>query len=177
MAENEVKNEKQKISISFWFFVFLIYLIISLLFIMKQNNELEFVTAERDSLSAQLNSVIENSNTRSETLINSFKEDLQLLIDKYAQEDTTTSGDEISVEVTTGTYTGSDDVTSMTLTLSEDNIASLTTASGDAAVEGTYSVSENTVVFTSNDGATTHSFTVVDANTLKLVDSELTLSK
>ena len=186
MAEKETK-EKATITMNIWFILFLIYLIISLAYgysLINENKALKVEIANKEQTITDIENLNQYTTDELSAIINDISGKLaeakNLLEERKNQENLNNA-----VEISTGVYTGSSAVsgdevaTSMTLTLSEDNIASLalTNESGDSIVNGTYSIAENTVVFTSDDGLTTYSFTANEDGTLKLVDSELTLSK
>lgn len=180
MAENEVKNEKVKVHISIWFIIFLVYLIFSLAYIFNLNQQIEAKNIEIASLTTKMESNIELSNSRTNAIIVQLENIIKDLKASTTVEDDTPIVTP-SVEVSIGTYNASSDAMQVALTLSENNIASFTIidGSGDSIVNGTYSVTDGTVVFTSDDGVTTHTFTVNEDGSLKLVinDVELTLSK
>ena len=183
MAENEVKKEKAKVNISIWFILFIVYLIVSLAFIMKQNTTIKAKDDEIANLNSKLTSNVILSNADSNAMIIQLENMIKMLRD--AQPNSVEQENNLpivtpSLEVSTGVYYGSTDDKSALLTLSENNVASLTITtaeSGDTVVNGTYSVAETTVVLTSDDGMTTYNFTAVEDGSLKLVVNgvELTL--
>ena len=174
MAENEVKKEKTLIPINLWFIVFIIYLIFSVAFMYNQNQTI--LKLEHDA---------EVDTTNTQNIIKDLKE----VLGKYDVPEQKQEEPKVELPSTpNGVYTGIATISgdmqgnlSMTLTLSENNIASLSVVdgSGDSIYNGVYSVAEDTVKFTSDDGLTIYSFVKLDENTLKLVSDtvELTLSK
>ena len=184
MAEKETK-EKATINMNIWFILFLVYLIFSLAYgfsLINENKALKAEIANKDITIADMENMKQYTADELAAIIDDISGKLaeakNLLTEKTGNENNSST-------VSTGVYTGSsmvsgDDVSSsITLTLLEANEATiaLTNESGDSNFTGTYSVVDNTVVFTSNDGTTTYSFIINEDGSLKLVDSELTLSK
>lgn len=178
MAEKETK-EKASLSMNIWFIILVVYFGISFLFFMNQNKTIATLNEQVANLQTQLNDAVTDSNTRSENLI----KDLEKVIENYRN--STLENNTTKTPVLNGTYTGTAVVTedkmpslSMTLTLSDNKVASVTRSdlSGDTLVNGTYNVVDNSVNFTSEDGLTTYTFTVVNDSTLKLVDATLDLT-
>ena len=177
MAEKE-KKEKTSFNMNIWFIIFVVYLGLSIVYFINQNQTITDLNTQVASLNTQLDEAIQNSNQRSESIL----KDLEALVEKY------NDSKEVTLPTPVGTYTGSavvsgDEVLalSMTLTLSENNVAtvSVTNEAGNSLINGTYNVVSDSVTFTSEDGLTNYTFTVVNENTLVLVDngSELTLVK
>lgn len=175
MAENEVKKEKASINMNIWFIIFIVYLVLSLVYIFSLNKTIE----NQNNTIASLEETTEKANANSLNILKDFKE----VFDKYDS----ILAEKVEVPSTTpnGTYTGSATISgdmgttlSMTLTLSENNIASLSVvdSSGDSVYNGVYSITEDTVNFTSDDGLTNYSFVKLDENTLKLVNDTVELS-
>lgn len=182
MAENEVKKEKANVKISIWFILFIVYLIFSLAFIMKQNATIEALNTELAGLKTKMESSIEISNSRTNAIIIQLENIIKDLKESAIVEDVEIPAPIVtpSLEVSTGVYAGAVDTTNAALTLAENNVASLTITtaeSGDTVVNGTYSVAETTVVLTSDDGMTTYNFTAVEDGSLRFVINgiELTL--
>lgn len=176
MAENEVK--KAKLNISIWFILFIIYLIVSLAFILKQNTIIETLNAEVARITSESEKNLALSNTQTDIIIGK----LDAIVREYKaskEQEEEPPVNTPSIDVSMGIYNGSSDAMQMALTLSENNVASLTITneSGDSIINGTYSVAEGNVVFTSDDGMTTYNFTAVEDGSLKLVIDgvELTL--
>lgn len=182
MAENEVKKEKAKVEINIWFILFIVYLVLSLVYIYKQHQEI-----------IHLNTELTNAVNQSKNMHNDLMNDLKSIVNKYSDylQVGNPSEDQNDVVVTptvsNGTYTGTALTSengvnlSMVLTLSDNSVAtlSLTNESGEVMHNGVYAVSENTVSFNSDDSTVAYSFVIVDENNLKLVDdtTDLTLSK
>lgn len=181
MAEKEVKKEKASFGMNIWFIIFIVYLVLSLVYILNQTQTIATLNDNLLILQTKYDNEIIKSNQRSENII----DDLSKIIEKYR-------APEVKEEVNTpstpvGTYTGSSVVAegevalTMSLVLAENNVATLTLTneSGDSLLNGTYNVVDATVNFTSEDGLTAYAFTIVDDSTLKLVDpaTELTLVK
>lgn len=180
MAEKEVSGEKKTIKISFWFLMFLVFIVFDVAYILGLHIKIsaledELLQARNDITSAQVNT---------EQRVEVLKENINLLIDEFLDEQRGNNNVQKPAEVTTGTYTsfvsGDEATLTMTLTLSDNNIAELTlnNESGDSTFSGTYAVEDGTVTFTSDDGLTVYSFTAVE-NGLRYVneDVDLTLSK
>lgn len=178
MAENEVNTEKKTLKISIWFILFLIVVIFSSAYILKLNDKV----ASLESKVKDAEYALAMANSNKTELIVSLKNDLENVIDSYLVEKQ--QEEKNNIEVTMGTYSsivdGEEKSLDMILTLSENNIATLELKqdSGNSTLNGTYTVVDGTVVFASEDGLTTYSFTAVE-NGLKLInnDVDLTLSK
>ena len=174
MAENEVKKEKTIIPVNLWFIVFIIYLIFSVAFMYNQNQTI--LKLEHDA---------EVATENTQNIIKDLKEVLgKYDIPEQKQEEPQVELPTTPNGVYAGTATMSGDMLvnlSMTLTLAENNIATLSVVdgSGDSIYNGVYSIAEDTVNFTSDDGLTKYSFIKLDDNTLKLASDtyELTLVK
>lgn len=179
MAENEVNSEKKIMKVSIWFFICIIILIFSVAYILSLHSKIASLELQVKNAEAAL----VTANSSKTELIESLKKDLENVINTYLTEKQPNE-EQNPIEVTTGTYTsvvsGEEATLSMTLTLSENNMATLVlnNESGDSTFNGTYSITDNTVTFTSEDGLTTYSFTAVESG-LKLIDNDvdLTLSK
>lgn len=179
MAENEVNSEKKTMKISIWFILFLIFVIVSVAYILSLHSKIDLLELQVKNAEAAL----VTANSSSSELKDALRKELDRVIDTYLAERPQEEKPN-PIEVTVGTYTsvvsGEEAALSMTLTLSENNMATLVlnNQSGDSTFNGTYSITDNTVAFTSEDGLTTYSFTAVE-NGLKLVDNDvdLTLSK
>ena len=181
MAENETKKEKATISMNIWFVLFIIYLIISLAFcfsLIQENKGLKAELAAKDTTIADIQYASQSDlNKLLKTIDNVSNMLAEAKQELLGTNEVTTN----PVEISTGVYAGSSDTVSMTLTLSENNVATLSVVneSGDSTFNGTYSVAEDLVAFTSEDGLSTYSFTALENGTLRTVynNVELTLSK
>ena len=144
---------------------------------MRQDATIKALNTELAGLKTNMESSIEISNARTNAIIVQLENIIKDLKASTEVEDKTPVTP--SIEVSMGTYNGSADEMQMALTLSENNVASLTITneSGDSLVNGTYSIADNTVVFTSDDGLTTYNFTANEDGSLRLVINgvELTL--
>jgi len=187
MAENEVKKEKKSVSVNIWFIIFIVYLIFSLSYIFSLRTDLAKIEGE----SKKEIQTLQTSNYELTSKLYKVNHNLETIYELLAEtkidlSSVLASGDsEESVEISTGTYTGTTSQASgeetiemsMSLTLAENNMATL--VENDSTLEGTYTVSENTVVFSANDGSIEYSFEAVEEGSLKLVNDslELTLTK
>lgn len=181
MAENETKKEKATINMNLWFVIFLVYLIISLAFcfsLIQENKSLKAEIAAKDTAIADMQYSSQSDLNR---LIKTIDNVSNMLAEAKQELLGTSEVTTNPVEVSTGIYSGSSDTLSMTLTLSENNVATLSVVneSGDSTYNGTYSVAEGLVAFTSEDGLSTYSFTAFEDGTLRTVynNVELALSK
>lgn len=184
MAEKEVKKEKASFNINIWFVLFIVYLIFSVAFILNQNQSIETLNAQIGTLNYQIENNVKQSNARTNVIISKLESIVNEYKNSLVEEENNTpvvpEVPEVTVSVA-GTYAGSAENMQMTLTLAENNVASLTVTneSNTSSFDGTYSLANDTVIFTSNDATATYSFTSLEDGNLKLVDSnvELTLSK
>lgn len=186
MAEKEVKEvkkENEAFKINIWFILFLIYLILSATYIIKQNQKIEALNANVSNLNYQLENSINLSNTNTTATIVKLENLIKDLKATLPEEENNAPvvNDPVVIDPLVGVYTGSAETMQMVLSLVENNVASLkvTDESGESAFNGTYSSLESAVTFVSEDGLTTYSFTSLEDGSLKLVNDnvELTLSK
>ncbi|MBO5142381.1 MAG: hypothetical protein J6C46_05205 [Clostridia bacterium] len=183
MAENEVKKEKATLKISIWFLLFLIYLIFSLAFGASLINENKSLKAE---LTNKDNTIIDIQNTNQNDInkLLSTIDSVSNMLADAKNEILAKEEQNKTVEVSTGVYTGSsaesgENAVSMTLTLAENNIATLSVVNnaGESLYNGTYSLADSLVNFTSDDGLTAYSFTAVEDGSLVNNEMQVTLNK
>ena len=190
MSESEVKKEKKNIKVNIWFLIFIVYLIFSLSYIFKLSSTInQMAQVEHDTklemqdlqtsnyeLTTKLYKVNNNLDTIY-SLLSETKSELDSVLSSENEEPAV-------IEVTMGTYTGATSVesgdenaVSMSLTLAENNMATL--VENEVTSEGTYVLTENVVVFKSNDGLVVYSFNANEDGSLKLVSDtvELILNK
>lgn len=169
MAEKE--SNKEPMTMSIWFILFLILLIFSVAYggmLHQRIADLETQLEEE-----------KNNTSSAQGVRDSILNDIKDLYNKYAEENQVPEVTD-NTQVSLGVYTGSTgateegtDPTTYTLTLSEGNVAvfSSSNTSGENLIQGSYLVEGTTLTLNSDDALSTYQFTVLEDGNLQYAEA------
>ncbi len=171
-TKEEVKTEKKEVKISIWFIILLIVIILLGTWTFKMVSDVNDMKQQLINQKTEYEAQLQEARNHTDSTISTYNKNLDKVL-KALQSALNEDGSTLlKVSSLEGTYPFMVDEQTAELTIAADNVASLKVKENDTenVYEGTYTLTENSIVFTSNDGAKTYTFNLRANVALELVN-------